>query len=125
MKKNVGTMPALSALPDKKLCAWITRHHPTPRQSKDLRSAGYNIRYIPTRERIAGRILAHIEQELAADPDIIVAAHPVQTLHHLAKSAPCPVLIADMSHEQGKAPKWRGNWRQVIRVKIQTVNFIP
>lgn len=112
----------MSRPPKKKLCAWITRHHPTRWQSRDLREAGYAIVFIPTRETAAGRILAHIEEHLHDDPDIIVAAHPVVTLHHLAKQAPCPVLIADMDHTY-QMPKWKGVWKQVICNKLITRPF--
>jgi hypothetical protein len=112
----------MSDVKPQKICAWITRHHPTPWQARDLREAGYTIVYIPTREIIAYRILAHIEKELRQNPTIIVAAHPADTLHHLAHLAPCPVLIADMDHSYQKA-KWRGTWKRVIRNQLITRPF--
>ena len=108
---------------DQKICAWITRHHPTRWQSRSLRGAGYSIRFIPTREKNANRIMEHIDNCLAGlKPAIIVAAHPVPTLHHLARLAPCPVLIAEMDYSYQR-PKWRGVWNQFIERIIVTPPF--
>lgn len=114
---------AINKQSNRKLCAWITRHHPTRKQHRDLRDAGYNVRFIPTREKYAISIMHHIKQNLNTLPDLIVAAHPISTLHHLARVAHCPVIIADMDYSY-RSPKWEGTWRQVIKQTLITKPFI-
>lgn len=107
----------------RKVCAWITRHHSTRAQRQSLYHAGYKIIFFPLRDyRLASDILAAIRFKLQCEPDLIVAAMPKYSLHFLAQSAPCPVIIAKMNHRTNP-PRWTGRWRKVIRVKLETEPF--
>lgn len=103
-------------------CAWITRHLPTQRQRDSLTGAGYEIFYLPDRDRDARRILASVCNVLRCDPDLIVASLPVATLHYLAQQAPCPVLVADMD-KRYDPPAWTGRWQRVICLELRTEPF--
>lgn len=107
----------------RKLCVWTTRHHPTKAQRLALQHAGYELVIMTIREfRQAETILAYIRYRLDAEPDLIVAAMPKPVMHFLAQAAPCPVIIAKMDNRVSP-PRWSGQWRRVIRVKLETQPF--
>lgn len=111
------------AEPLRKTCIWTTRHYPTRAQRQSLHQGGYNLVIFPIREfRRAEDILAAIRFRLDAEPDLIVAAMPKNVMHFLAQAAPCPVIVARMDY-RSSPPRWRGQWRQIIRIKLETKPF--
>jgi hypothetical protein len=106
----------------RKVCVWTTRHEPSKAQRRAIRHAGYNLVHMPIRLRRAESILKVIRELLQREPDLIVAAMPKPTLHFLAQISPCPVVIAKMDYRSGQ-PRWTGQWRRVIRVKLETQPF--
>lgn len=109
----------------KPICAWITSHSPTKSQRRDLKAYEI-IRLGGLRVKSAENVYNYIKMQCGRAPDLIVCALPKSTMHHLARVASCPVIIANMHYHTTHArPIWSGTWQKIIRLELVTESFIP
>lgn len=112
----------------RKVCAWVSRHDPTPEQAQAL--AGYEIVRVPS---IRGGFKHHkqvwsaIVCQCGLRPDLVVAVLPAVLMVHLALHAePTPVVRAPGEYDEfTDGFKWSGKWRRVVGFSVQTEGWTP
>lgn len=111
-----------------KICAWVSRHAPTPGQQWDLRDyriviLGAASTCFKNHRDVWGSIVCAVGNR----PDLVVAVLPPKLLISLAEYAdPTPVIRAPGEYD-GDADQfnWSGIWQRVTGWKVETEVWSP